>query len=201
MFTHWPGSQLSRTPSGSLAAVKRFNTRRAAPGLRFSYSSAETVVLGLVLAAAAKRTVSDYAAEKLWQPLGTEADATWIIDATGQEVTFAYFNALLRDWARLGLMLANRSNWLGKTIVPEGWLTASATNALPTVSPLVKYGYQVWFSADARRFSLRGLRGQYVLVDPDLKLVLVQTALSSSEPDFIELLTLWNALREQISKR
>ena len=192
---------LEQDPSGSLAAVKLFNTRREAPGLHFSYSSAETVVLGLVLTAATKRTVSDYAAEKLWQPLGAEADATWIIDATGQEITFAYVNAVLRDWARLGLMLANRGNWLGKAIVPEEWLTASAANALPTASPLVKYGYQTWFSADTKRFSLRGLRGQYVLVDPDLKLVLVQTALSSSEFDVSELFTLWNAFREQVSKR
>ena len=96
---------LEQDPAGSLAAVKRFNTRRSAPGARYSYSSAESLVLGLVLAAATKRTVSDYAAEKLWQPLGAEADATWIIDATGQEVTFAYVNAVLRDWARLGLML------------------------------------------------------------------------------------------------
>jgi CubicO group peptidase (beta-lactamase class C family) len=50
---------------GSLAAVKQFNTRRAAPGARFSYASAEPLVLGLVLAAATKRTVSNYAAEKL----------------------------------------------------------------------------------------------------------------------------------------
>jgi CubicO group peptidase (beta-lactamase class C family) len=185
---------------GSLAAVKRFNTRREAPGLHFSYSSAETVVLGLVLSAATKRTVSDYAAEKLWQPLGAEADATWIIDATGQEVTFAYVNAVLRDWARLGLMLANRGNWFGKTIVPETWLAESAANALPTAFPLEKYGYQTWFSADTTRFSLRGLRGQYVLVDPILKLVLVQTALSESRPDLIELFALWNALREQMSK-
>ena len=85
-----------------------------------------------MLAAATKRTVSDYAAEKLWQPLGAEADATWIIDATGQEITFAYVNAVLRDWARLGLMLANRGNWQGKTVVPEDWLTASAADALPT---------------------------------------------------------------------
>ena len=169
---------IEQDPGGSLAAVKQFNTRRAAPGARFSYSSAETVVLGLVLAAATKRTVSDYAAEKLWQPLGAEADATWIIDATGQEITFAYVNAVLRDWARLGLMLANRGNWQGKTVVPEDWLTASAANALPTDPPLAKYGYQIWYSEDTSRFSLRGLRGQYVLVDPALKLVLVQTALS-----------------------
>jgi CubicO group peptidase (beta-lactamase class C family) len=184
--------------AGSLAAVKHFNTRRSPPGARFSYSSAESLVLGLVLAAATKRTVSDYAAEKLWQPLGAEADATWIIDATGQEVTFAYINAVLRDWARLGLMLANHGNWQGKAVVPADWLTASAADALPTDSPLVKYGYQIWYSADARRFSLRGLRGQYVLVDPDLKLVLVQTALSGGVPEFIELLALWNALRAQV---
>lgn len=167
---------LGQDPAGSLNAVKHFNTRRAAPGARFSYSSAETVVLGLVLSAATQRTVSDYAAEKLWQPLGAEADATWIIDATGQEVTFACVNAVLRDWARLGLMLANRGNWQGKTVVPEDWLTASAANALPTESPRAKYGYQIWYSPDTRRLALRGLRGQYVLVDPDLKLVLVQTA-------------------------
>jgi CubicO group peptidase (beta-lactamase class C family) len=188
---------LGQNSVGSLAAVKQFNTRRSPPGTRFSYSSAETVVLGLVLAAATKRTVSDYAAEKLWQPLGAEADATWIIDATGQEVTFGHFNAVLRDWARLGLMLANRGNWQGKSVVAEDWLTASASDALPTDSPLAKYGYQIWYSPDTRRFLLRGLRGQNVLVDPDLKLVLVQTALSGGQPEVIELLALWNALRAQ----
>jgi CubicO group peptidase (beta-lactamase class C family) len=184
--------------AGSLNAVKQFNTRRDAPGARFSYSSAESLVLGLVLAAATKRTVSDYAAEKLWQPLGAEADATWIIDATGQEITFAYVNAVLRDWARLGLMLANRGNWQGRTVVPTDWLRASAADALPTESPLAKYGYQIWYSADTRRFSLRGLRGQYILVDPDQKLVLVQTALSGGQAEFVELFALWNALRAQL---
>jgi CubicO group peptidase (beta-lactamase class C family) len=183
---------------GSLAALKQFNTRRDVPGVRFSYSSAESLVLGLVLAAATKRTVSDYATEKLWQPLGAEADATWIIDATGQEITFAYVNAVLRDWARLGLMLANRGKWQGKTIVPEDWLIASAADAVPTDSPLAKYGYQIWYSADTRRFALRGLRGQFVFVDPDLKLVLVQTALSGGQPETAELFALWNALRAQV---
>jgi hypothetical protein len=46
-------------PADKLAAVKQFNTRGSPPEARFPYSSAETVVLGLVLAAATKRTVSD----------------------------------------------------------------------------------------------------------------------------------------------
>jgi CubicO group peptidase (beta-lactamase class C family) len=189
---------LEQDPGGGLAAVKQFNARYANPGTRFSYSSADTLVLGLVLAGATKRTVSDYAAEKLWQPLGAEADATWAIDASGQEVTFAFVNAALRDWARLGLMLANRGSWFGKTVVPKTWLNASAANAIATETPLAKYGYQIWYSADRMRFSLRGIQGQYILIDPALKLVLVQTALSGNERDSSELFALWKALRAQV---
>ena len=105
---------------------------------------------------------------------------------------------MLRDWARLGLMLANRGHWQGKTVVPEDWLAASAADALPTDWALAKYGYQIWYSADTRRFSLRGLRGQFVYVDPDLKLVLVQTALSGGQTEAAELFALWNALRAQV---
>ena len=72
-----------------------------------------------MLTQATRRTISDYAREKLWEPLGAEADASWSIDATGQEVTYAYFNAVLRDWARLGLMLAHDGMWGGRSIVPR----------------------------------------------------------------------------------
>ena len=67
---------LEQDPAGGLVAVRRFNTRRAPPGQVFSYSSAESEILGLVLAAATGRSVSEYASEKLWQPLGAERDAT-----------------------------------------------------------------------------------------------------------------------------
>ena len=189
---------LEQDPGGSLAAVKQFDWRRAAPGEFHSYASADTVVLGLVLAAATRRTVSDYASEKLWQPLGTEAGASWIIDATGQEVTFAYVNAVLRDWARLGLMLAHHGTWSGRSIVRSDWLMASLANPSETGSALSKYGYHIWLSADLKRFFLWGLRGQYVLADPETKLVLVQTALSSDDFLDLELSALWTAVRAQL---
>lgn len=189
---------LEQDPGGSLAAVKRFDWRRAAPGVVYSYSSADTVVLGLVLARATGRTVSDYAGEKLWQPLGTEGDASWVIDATGQEITYAYFNAALRDWARLGLMLAHNGVWSGKSIVPRHWLMASIENPVETDSALSKYGYHIWLSADVKRFMLWGLRGQFVLADPESKLVLVQTALSSDNFLDLELHALWSAARAQL---
>jgi CubicO group peptidase (beta-lactamase class C family) len=209
---------LGQEPGGGLAAVTRFNTRNAEPGQRFSYASSESMVLGLVLARATRRSVSDYASEKLWQPLGAEADATWSIDATGQEITYAYFNAVLRDWGRIGLMLANDGQWAGKTIVPREWLLESTTPRVRLSgppedgsapkrsllrrttldSPSLLYGYHVWLQPGPdRQFSLRGLRGQFVFVDPGSKLVLVQTAARGVGFQDEELFALWAALRSQ----
>lgn len=196
---------LGQDPGGSVAALKRFNTRVAEPGARFNYASGDTLVLGLVLSGATGRRVADYAREKLWAPLGAEADASWIIDATGNEITFAYMNAILRDWARLGLMLAHDGAWNGHQVVPRDWLMAMTTigpdspfwaPGMTLGAPAPGYGYQtVLLLAKQRQFALRGLRGQRVLVDPATKTVLVQTALYDGSE--AELYALWAAVVEQ----
>jgi CubicO group peptidase (beta-lactamase class C family) len=188
---------LEQDAAGSLGAVRQFDRRRSPPGAHFSYSSLDTVVLGLVLKGATGRTVADYAAEKLWQPLGAEAAAAWSLDATGHEVTYAYFHAVLRDWARLGLMLASGGAWAGRQIVPADWIKAATT---ADGWPLRTYGYQVWVSPyDPSRFLLSGLRQQYVLVDPKLKLVLVQTSLGGSPEADLEMTALWYAVRQRLT--
>lgn len=198
---------VGQDPGGSLAALKRFNTREAKPGARFNYSSADSLVLGLVLTGATGRTVADYASEKLWVPLGTEASASWTIDGTGQEVTFAYVNAVLRDWARLGLMLAHEGTWQGKTIVPREWVRAStsvgpdSTFWSSTLKPgdhAPGYGFQFWLLPTKHRtFMMRGLRGQFVLIDPEAKLVIAQTALRENLLDG-DLLAMFMALAAQL---
>jgi CubicO group peptidase (beta-lactamase class C family) len=189
---------LGQDPGGSVEALKRFNTRNVAPGRVFSYSSAESLVLGLVLAGATGRAVADYARDRLWAPLGAEADAAWVVDATGQEITYGYFNAVLRDWARLGLMLAHGGEWQGKRVVSRAWLEATAapgpSAAAGSASRTPGYGYQTWLLMDDHRsFALRGIRGQLLIVDPELKLILVQTSLRQDL--FDEVFTLWAALR------
>ena len=188
---------LEQDPAGTLNAVKRFNTRKHPPGAVFSYSSAESSVLGLVVARATGRTVSEFASQVLWQPLGAEADARWNIDATGQEVTFAYYNAVLRDYARLGLMLAHGGKWAGRAVVPEKWIGVS-TSVYPD-GPSPTYGYHVWIShIDKSRFYLLGLRGQIILVDPKRKMILMQTALANSEHSDAERAALFLAAMNQL---
>src|SRR5262249_42643679 len=92
---------------GGVPAVTPFNQRAAPAGTKFSYASVETQVLGLVLRNAVGRPVADYLSDKIWKPMGAEADATWLVDRSGQEVTFCCINAVLRDYARLGLVLAH----------------------------------------------------------------------------------------------
>jgi CubicO group peptidase (beta-lactamase class C family) len=175
---------------GSVTALRQFDQRAAKPGERFSYSSAETLVLGLVLTGATGRSVAEYASEKLWKPLGAEADASWMIDPQGQEITFAYFNAVLRDYARLGLMLAHDGAWHGKQVVPAQWVKDGTARGVSS-----GYGYQVWLLATQRpTFQLKGLRGQFVFVDPLSKTVLVQTALRDDAEGHAELFNLWRAL-------
>ena len=194
-----------------VASVAQFNTRVAPPGTRWHYASSETEILGLVLRAAVGQPVSDYLGERIWQAIGTEADASWSIDGTGQEITFCCFNAVLRDYARLGRLLAYDGAWEGKQLIPRQWLL-DATTVQPgnaylapgTATPYFGYGYQVWlFPGEARRFALLGIRGQIIFVDPASKLVMVHTAVRKKPSDpasNAETVTLWLHVVAQLGK-
>src|SRR6516164_6654082 len=108
-----------RPGKAPVISVAQFNTRVAPPDTRWHYASSETEILGLILRSVTGKPVADYLSEKIWQPIGTEADASWAIDGTGQEVTFCCFNAVLRDYARLGRLLAYDGVWNGREIIPR----------------------------------------------------------------------------------
>jgi CubicO group peptidase (beta-lactamase class C family) len=192
-----------RDTPGAAAVVRQFDERVAPPGTRFHYASVETEVLGLVLRHAVNMPVADYAHERLWRKLGAEADASWVVDASGQETTYCCFNAVLRDYARLGLMLAHDGAWNGQQIVPAAWVVAATSVAAPYLAPRTAtaslgYGYQTWIFPDAeRQFALLGVRGQAIFVEPRSRLVLVHTAvrlMPARDPGSIELAALWRAL-------
>jgi CubicO group peptidase (beta-lactamase class C family) len=164
-------------------------------------------VLGLVLRNAVGKPVADYLHEKIWEPIGAEADAHWLIDRTGQEVTFCCLNAVLRDYARVGLLLAHDGNWRGREIIPAAWIK-EATTVRPDQShlrpggatPFYGYGYQTWiFPGERRMFAFLGVRGQAIFVDPTSRLVMVHTAVrkQSVDPGNREAGALWRGLVRQ----
>ena len=133
------------------------------------------------------------------------------IDGTGQEVTFCCFNAVLRDYARFGRLLAHDGAWNGREVIPRQWLMDATTvrssdaHLAPGVATkYYGYGYQVWLLPGAdRRFVLLGIRGQMIFVDPATKLVMVHTAVRAKPVDraaSAETVALWIAVVDQLGR-
>jgi len=121
--------------------------------------------------------------------MGAEADATWLVDAGGYELGYMGINATLRDWARVGMLLANNGAVDGRQVVPAEWVKEMTAVHGPylqrgTATKYNGYGYQTWLVGGSERaFALMGIRGQAVFVDPDTKLVVVHTAVYNMAPD------------------
>ena len=193
---------VSGSGKGTIASITQFNRRIAPAGTRFYYASIEPDVLGVVLRYATGKSLSDYLQEKIWGPIGAEDDAKWLLDAEGFELAHFGFNAVLRDYARLGRLLAHDGMWEGRQLIPAPWMIEATTTrpsdgylAPGRTSPdSLGYGYLIWLLPGMRRqFALRGAYGQLVLVDPPSKLVLVQTALARGE----DIWKLWHAAVKQ----
>ena len=146
------------SPKGTIPSIIQFNQRIAPPGTRYYYASVEPDVLGVVLHAAVGQSASDYLRRKVWEPIGAEADATWLLDAQGYEVAHGFFNAVLRDYARLGRLLAHDGAWDGKQIVSAQWMIDATTvrsgDAYLAPGRAMRdfgYGYLLWLLTAAIR--------------------------------------------------
>jgi CubicO group peptidase (beta-lactamase class C family) len=182
-------SRAAATGQPPVAEVLRTIADRHSPsGQKFVYASAETEVLGRVLAGATGRTVADITSEWLWQPLGAERDAFWVLAHDGQERASGFFNASLRDWARLGLLLANDGRIDARQIVPHEYLLdATDRERQPAAfqpgraTPYFGYGLQFWLlPAHERSFALQGVHGQAMFIQPASGIVMVQTAVNEA---------------------
>lgn len=195
---------------GTLAALRSFGARDVPAGQRFQYASVETIVLGLVVKGATGQGLSSYVAERLWQPMGAEADATWTVDPGGFEYAWGNFNATLRDWGRLAMLLADDGARDGRQIVPRDYLIEAtdfrrqpAAFAPGKATPYYGYGYQFWtYPGTSRRFALLGVYGQSIFVDPHLRLALVITAVqrdatSTADGFGAERNALWRSIVER----
>jgi len=183
-----------------LAAHKEFSYE---PGTRYSYSGGDAMVLGHVLRAATKQDVTTFTQERLWSRIGAESDAAWMVDRHGVENVFGHFAATLRDFGRLGLLLADRGVARGTDpILSPAYWTEMTTPQLAASKPRIAtsyfgYGYQLWLDPKPGVFCFRGLKGQAIYVDVAKNLVLVRLAVARSDDsnDSSERDYMWHGVR------
>jgi len=150
------------------------------PGKIFKYHSSCTQILTFVLEAATEKTISKYAAEKLWGPMGAKYPALWNTDISGgDEKGFCCINSNARDFARLGKLYMHQGNWDGLQILDSSYVKDATTVANlmdEKGNPNVNYGYQFWL-AEKQGLSVyfaRGLWGQYVICVPEKDMIIVR---------------------------
>lgn len=172
------------------------------PGSRFAGEDISPLLLGVALENALKRTnkaasLSAFASERLWQPMGAFYPALWNLDRGGDgiEKTESGFVARAIDFARFGQLYLDAGKASGRQIVPADWVAATVTapeSGRPNrfVEGFHRKLWWGWFRPGRTRddFYANGHFGQRIYVSPDKRLVLVRMGSDSGEVDWTQLL-------------
>jgi CubicO group peptidase (beta-lactamase class C family) len=151
---------------------------RSDPGTSFLYNNGAAHVLAIVLEGAVGGSLTNFARRRLFGPLGVE-DFRWPADPDGHPLGYGHLEVRPCDLLSIGRLYLNRGVHEGARLVSEEWvaLTTSAANAggPPEGAP---YGYLWWVTELGGRpaFLAGGFGGQYVVVIPDLEVVVVTVA-------------------------
>jgi CubicO group peptidase (beta-lactamase class C family) len=187
--------------------VRDFPSERRS-GESFHYMSLDAQILGLLVERATGQSISTYFENKLWNPLGAEADAFWLTDNHKTELTFCCVNAILRDYAKFGLLYLNNGYFNGKQIVPQAWVKESVIPDSPYLKAGVTseeygrwgYQYQWWIPIGSEGdYSAVGVWGQYIYINPQANLVIVKASSGITTPkEDNEVIALFRAIAKHL---
>lgn len=169
--------QIAQKP-GEIVKLMAGLPRAAPPGTKWNYSTGETHIVGALIRAATKMPVADYLSQKIWQPAGMEADATWWLESPGGlEVGGSGLSATLRDYARFGQFFMENGVVGDRHILPDGWRDEASAPAALGDRRVDHYGYMWWLlsgggPAHAGAFEAEGIFGQHVYINPAQRVVI-----------------------------
>lgn len=174
------------------------------PTTYWEYNNAAIQTLERVLELATAEDVGDYAAARLFEPIGMTA--TYGRDGADNPLTYQGVSASCRDLARFGYLFLRDGRWAGGVqVVPEAWVSESTTPSTPLNSA---YGYMWWLNQDGHYvlpsapvrqegdgqlvpgapdelFAAVGAFGQLVIVDRTREYVVVRLGAQSDAGDLL----------------
>lgn len=176
----------AKTP-GCIIGFMRKLPRAAPPGTVFNYNTGETHLIGLIVAAATHKSLSDYLSEKIWSRFGMESDGYWTLESDGGvEMAGGSLGMTLRDYGRFGAFFLGGGVAGGIHVLPAGWVADASQPRAD--SPQVGfgklepndpegYGYQWWVLPHVAphdgAFQAEGIFGQFIYINPKAQMVAV----------------------------
>lgn len=162
----------ARYTDGALKTVREHQ-----PGTYFRYNSMDAAVVGWVVERAAGMPVSRFMSQGLWSQAGMAKDAFYIIDGPlgiGREFTAGGFNAVLRDYGRLGLLMLNQGRLNGRSFFPANFVANLSRDNPSSGEDGLGYGWFWWTVRGTRAVTALGGEGQYIFFDPESQTVIVK---------------------------
>jgi CubicO group peptidase (beta-lactamase class C family) len=168
-----------RTLDDFILTLKKEGTH----GEAFAYKSVNAQVLSRVIQRVTAKQLSAILSETIWQKLGAEEDAYYLVDSVGTEQASGGLNTTLRDLARFGEMMRNNGKFNGQQIIPAS-VVADIQNggdrakfAKAGYKPLQNWSYHnLWWVSDWGAYCARGINGQVLYIDPKSELVIARFA-------------------------
>ncbi|NWG54511.1 MAG: serine hydrolase [Hydrogenophilaceae bacterium] len=148
------------------------------PGTHMAYASGSTNIVARCLARAIRKVGPDFEAfmrARLFAPLGMTSPIPKF-DAAGTFIGSSFCFATAQDFARFGLLYLRGGVWEGRPLLPRAWIDYARTPTYQQPGAVDgPYGAHWWLeTAGPGTFSANGYDGQYIILAPDLDLILVR---------------------------
>lgn len=115
----------------------------AAPGESWAYNNSAIQTLDVVLREATGVDTVDFAAQRLYEPIGMD-HSELTTDAAGNTRTFMGLQSTCEDLARFGYLFLRGGDWDGTQVVPEDWVDAAVGQSSQDINDA--YGYLWWLN-------------------------------------------------------
>lgn len=151
----------------------------ALPGTRFRYANNDIMLVARSLRATlGEARYASLPHDSLFLPLGM-AHTTTGTDWQGNYIISSQVWTTARDLARLGQFWLQDGVWQGRRLLPAGWMRYLTTPSGPQPADGPGYGATMWLfgpkqGLPAGSYSAQGNRGQFVMVIPQHRLVIVR---------------------------
>ncbi|MFC2129263.1 serine hydrolase domain-containing protein [Bacteroidota bacterium] len=162
-----------------------------APGEKMHYNTFQTHLLSGIITKATQKSTFDFCQQELLDPMNIDVDA-WEQDPQGYFFGGNTMHFTPREMAVLGYLYLNNGRIDDKQIIPESWveLTTSASSDFKHPNEWgawknYNYAYLWWLGQinDYDLFMAYGYGGQFVVVFPELNLIVVTTAKNEVAPE------------------
>jgi len=140
------------------------------PGTHWSYNSGGIELLGGVIEQTTGYSVTDFAEEFLFEPIGIDHYTWWRVPASGQYGCGGGLNLKLRDMARFGYLYLNNGTWNGTQVISSEWVNESTQMYFDTGS-WYHYGYTWWGVPEQPFYEATGHYEQKIYVLPEHDIV------------------------------